>query len=88
MPSVDPTSHCNRSCRLTEVEQGGSGIVERLELESNERMRLLRLGLAPGRTLTLLKRGSRCLVAVAGARLAIDRALAKHVYVVPSHEFV
>lgn len=68
------------------MQAGEEGVVERLDLEADERFRLMRLGLVPGRRVNLVKRGSRFLLATAGARLAIDRALAAHVYIIRSQD--
>lgn len=56
-----------------------AAVIEKLESDSSNQ--LLRLGLAPGRQIEVLKTGTRFLISVAGSRLALDAALASQVYV-------
>lgn len=66
---------------LNALKEREIGVIERLELDPESNTQLLRLGLVPGRCVEMLKSGSRCLISVAGSRLALDAALASLIYV-------
>ncbi|MCB0351934.1 MAG: ferrous iron transport protein A [Bdellovibrionales bacterium] len=88
MPNHKGPQACSLAVRLTELSLGEGGVLDRIELSPEEAKRLMRLGLSPGRRLSLLQAGDKCLIATAGARLALDSALAAKIYVVPQQEFV
>jgi len=81
-PAGDPPRPCDFAVPLAELTRGDVAVIDRLDLPDAEAARLLRLGLVPGRGITVMRSGPRPMVATAGARLALDRTLARGVMVV------
>lgn len=80
---VEPQTASNKklSIVLNALKERKMAVIERLELDQESNTQLLRLGLVPGRCIEVLKSGSRCLISVAGSRLALDATLASLIYV-------
>ncbi|MCB0333445.1 MAG: ferrous iron transport protein A [Bdellovibrionales bacterium] len=66
---------------LASLENGESGILDSTTLSKEATLRLERLGLTPGRRIKLIKRGHRCLLAIAGARFALDLQLVSQLFI-------
>lgn len=78
--SVDECASTNKLvCSLLKAPRGSSAIISGILAEPDTEARLLRLGFAPGRTITVLTTGARCLVLLAGATVALDSLLAAQV---------
>ena len=80
------SDQCHLACSLLELSPGQEGVVDTLEVEPEDNGRLLRLGLTPGRRITLLRKGHGCIISTAGARIAIDERLAAKIYIVREEE--
>ncbi|MGA1191411.1 MAG: FeoA family protein [Bdellovibrionota bacterium] len=79
---------CHLACSLLELTPGQEGVVDTIELEPTSLGRLLRLGLTPGRRITLMRKGRGCIVSTAGARIALDKNLAAKIFVVRNEEIL
>ncbi len=62
----------------------GTFVCVRTDAEGRDGVRLKRLGICEGRTLTLVTAGDPMILEVVGARIGISRQLAGHVVVEPS----
>jgi len=92
IPPIDPETPatvtaadhvaCTHAIPLNELETGQKAVIDRLELSEEDDARVLRLGLTPGRKIQLVRGGPRPIVGTAGARIALDRVLARGIQVV------
>lgn len=73
---------CTQAIPLNELKTGQKAVIDRLELSEEDDARVLRLGLTPGRKIQLVRGGPRPIVGTAGARIALDRVLARGIQVV------
>jgi Fe2+ transport system protein FeoA len=70
--------------RLTDVAAGTRAVLDRIDAEPGITASLTLLGLTPGRTLSLEQRFPAFVVGVEGSEVALERAVAEHVWVRPS----
>ncbi len=65
--------------KLSELDAAASGIISGIDAEEPYRDRLQGMGIGPGKSLTVIRRGTPMIVDVCGGRLAIDPHLARSI---------
>jgi Fe2+ transport system protein FeoA len=66
---------------LTDLRAGACGVLERIDAEPGVAAALTLLGLTPGRRLSLQQRFPAFVVGLDGTEVALERAVAEHVWV-------
>ena len=71
---------------LSEVQPGSLFLIDRVETDDQDSVRLKRMGICPGRCIELMQSGDPLILRVVGCRVGISRRLAACVVVVPHSE--
>ncbi|MEO0477626.1 MAG: FeoA family protein [Planctomycetota bacterium] len=82
-PELTPAA--GNSVALTELTAGQTGLVNRIE-ESDHAMliRLKTMGIHEGRSIRLIRPGSRLIMSCGGTRIGLSAEVARHIRVTPT----
>ena len=69
--------------KLVELEPHKWGEIVDIDVPGEEKQRMMSMGICPGRTIQLVKRGDPLIVRVFGTRIGLSARLADHITVEP-----
>ncbi len=71
---------------LEEMPQRTCAVIERIEAEDDDMLRLMSMGICRGRTVEIAQRGDPLILRVYGSRIGVSARLARRVYATPCRQ--